>query len=158
MCLEGHSSILYGRRWIILVIANRIVTLVAVASLLILAGCSLIQAIIAPLSSQPTQIVSVSAPFHIIGTVLIFYHGPVPTPGGPDSSIISADKAVGGQIKVEQVLSGQGLFPGDVVEVSWVTDVGPCFTWNVTPGIQKGDRVEVDDTGNMCTSYMKPSP
>jgi hypothetical protein len=124
--------------------------------LLTISGCSFF------LGQQPSyRSLYVSPPFQIIGRVIVFYGGFLPGPVEPDPSILTADKAVGADVRVNTILGGQGFAVGDVIRIFWVVDTGPCLSWKVTPTIRKNARVEVDDTGDMmadiCTSYVKPA-
>jgi hypothetical protein len=118
--------------------------------LLTISGCSLFPG---PHSSS----LYVSPPFHIIGRVTVFYGGFLPGLVGPDPSILTVDKAVGADIRVNTILEGQGFAVADVIRIFWVVDTGPCLSWQVTPTIHKNEEVEVKDTGDMCTSYMEPA-
>lgn len=125
-----------------------------------LAGCDLLNQFASnPTGSDPIAPFFAVSPYHIVGEVEIFYGGPIPFNLEPDSSIQSAEDAIGAQILVTDVFEGGGIAVGDSIIMIWVTDAAypeePCFEWDVSAEIFVNSMVEVEDTGNFCDSYIR---
>jgi len=136
-------------------------SLIALILLLVpLSGCDLLSSFFdSPPVSEPRSPYTPAAPYHVIGDIEVFYKGPIPLTFEPDPTINDAEDAIGAQIRVSDVLVSSEIAEGDIIIVSWVTDAArpeePCFEWEVGSGISRGSLVEVQSTGNFCTSSIR---